>query len=244
MKRFFPCLTLAALMLTATIPAVAAESAGTASASVGLSSLYVWRGQQLSGGVVLQPSAGLTYGPVGFSLWSNYDIDNETLNETDVTLSYSRAAGPLSLQAGLIHYGLEGLADTQEIYLTVGAATILSPSLTLFYDFGEGDGAYLQAAISHAFPVSDTFQVKVGASAGYTLGNSLMGADAAGDALSCLYSAEIWVSAPLTVGPAVIEPRIAYSTSLSDKAKTALEGISPDGDASPLYGGVTVTFAL
>ncbi len=232
-----------ALLSLATVAAAAGNTSGTASA--GVFGTYVWRGQQLSDAVVIQPSASITDGPFGFSLWGNYDTDLETLNETDVTLSYSRSIGQANLSLGYVYYGLEGADDTQEIFATVGASTILAPSLTVYYDFDEGDGFFATLAAGHTFKLPRDISLKLGASVSYDGGNAIMGADEQGDALNEFYNGEAWLSlsVPLGLGTS-IEPRVAYSFPLSSAAGDALESASPDGESDIFYAGATLSLAF
>ena len=64
-------------------------------------SRYVWRGQTLSRGLVVQPTVGVTLGGFSANLWSNVDLDNDeedddgiVMNETDLTLNYTDARRP------------------------------------------------------------------------------------------------------------------------------------------------------
>ena len=100
----------------------------TASADIGVFSKYVWRGYELSNeSVVIQPS--LTVGYKGFSVnvWGNLDThmddgdpttkDSANWNETDFTAAYERSFGPVNLGAGYIYYALDGVDDSQEVFL-------------------------------------------------------------------------------------------------------------------------------
>ena len=139
-------------LYTAVAPANAAE--GSADASVGVFSKYVWRGMTFSEKAVVQPTVGLSYGGFSANLWANYDTDLETPNETDVTVSYGRSTGKLSYEAGAIYYGLEGVDDTTELYLSVGYDVILSPSATLYWDVDAGDGGFLVLAAGYSIPAT------------------------------------------------------------------------------------------
>ena len=97
-----------ALIVTTAVPYAprSAGAAGEGSASVGVYSNYVWRGQTLSDEVVVQPTVGISYGGIGINLWANYDADTEELNETDLTLSFANSLDKFSYEAGYIYYGL------------------------------------------------------------------------------------------------------------------------------------------
>jgi hypothetical protein len=218
----------------------AAETSG--SATVDVLTDYVWRGQRLSDGDgVIQPSVGVTYGNFGANLWANYDVDTNEQNETDLTLSYGVSRGKLSLEAGYIYYALDGVNDTQEVYLSLGVDVLLAPSVTLYYDFDEGDGAFLVAAVSHSFPFGGGVSLNFGASVSVNMDNEIMGLDSSGEAFTDLYNSEVGASVSIPVTEHVsIEPRIAYSSPIGSDAEDVLEAIDPDGDGDVFYGGVGV----
>lgn len=225
-------------------------------ASIDVMSNYVWRGQKLSNSWVIQPSLGINYGAFGASIWSNYDSDrveatsgdssgHGKITETDITLTYTHSIDKLTLTGGYIYYALEGANDTQEIFITVSYDTFLSPFLTLYYDYDEGNGAFIVAGIGHSIPVTKDMSVRLGASASYNLRNKVMGYDSGGKRFSNFYNAE--VSASLTVPVyknITITPKIAYSMPLSNDAKAAIKGISDDNKKNILYGGINLTLSF
>jgi hypothetical protein len=203
----------------------AADTSG--SASVDLLSDYVWRGQTLSedDGVV-QPSVGITYGNFGANLWANFDAETEEHTETDLTLSYGFSKDKLSLEVGYIYYALEGTDDTQEAYLALAYDTILSPSLIIYYDFDEGDGAFLIASIGHSIGLMD------------------VGVDSDGDTFTDFYNGEITASVSVPISKnLVIEPKIAYSFPLTNNAEDVFEAL-PSGENDIFYGGVGMSLGF
>jgi hypothetical protein len=156
----------------------AQEESPTASADVAILSKYIWRGQELSrDSIVVQPSMTVSY--MGFSgnLWGNLDTDqykddeeDHDWTETDFTLSYDKAFGTLSAEAGYIYYALEGTdADTQEVFLTLGLDTLLSPSLTVYKDISEYPSWYFLLGISHAFEITEKVSLELSGSVSYLL---------------------------------------------------------------------------
>lgn len=226
----------------------AEETEVSGSASVDVMSNYVWRGQKLSNSYVIQPSVGITYGGFGANLWSNIDPDwdDETeITETDVTVNYAFSIEKFSFDVGYIYYGLEAAEDTQEFYISAGYDMMLSPSLTLYYDFDVGEGGFVIASIGHAFELTKDIAVNLGASASYNISNEVMGFDEDGDDFSDFYNGEISASVSIPVWKAIsIEPKIAYSFPLSDDAEDAIEAISDDGDGSIVYGGVNISLSF
>jgi len=222
-------------------------------ASADVMSNYVWRGQKLSNSWVIQPSVGITYGVFGVNIWANYDSDSQIdegnghgeFNETDITLSYTRSMDKWTFGTGYIYYALNGANDTQELYLSAEYDTLLSPSLTLYYDFDEGNGAFVVAAIGHSFEIAKDINWNLGASASYNINNKVMGLDKDGDDFSNFYNAELSTSVDIPVWKAVsIAPKLAYSFPLSNDAKEAIRNISDDGDKEIFYGGINLTLSF
>ena len=231
----------------------AEEIKTSGSASVDVMSNYVWRGQKLSNSWVVQPSVAITYGVFGANLWANYDSDSKIdegdghgeFNETDLTLSYTRSMGKWTFGAGYIYYALNDANDTQEVYLSASYDTLLKPTLTAYYDFDEGNGAFIVASIGHSMEIVKGINLNLGASASYNINNKVMGFDKGGDDFSNFYNAELSSSLSIPVWKAItVTPKIAYSFPLSDDAKDAIKNISDDGDKDIFYGGVNVTLSF
>lgn len=251
-------LILILIFLAVTISAFAEESKepeASGSASVDVMSNYVWRGIKLSNSYVVQPSVGITYDGFGANIWANWDSDcnlgtptcndNGEHTETDLTLNYPFSIDKLSLDVGYIYYGLEAASDTQEIYVSAGYDALLSPALTIYYDFEEGSGAFVVASIGHSIGLSDGIALDLGASASLNIEDLVMGTDASGDEFSDFYNGEISASVSIPVGKNIrVGSMIAYSFPLSDDGEDAIEGLSDDGDSSIFYGGVNVTLSF
>jgi hypothetical protein len=245
---------LSALSLVAGLvfaPGARAEDvAGKGTMSAAVASRYVWRGQILSEGIVVQPTVGVTLGGFTANLWSNIDLDNGeddddgiVMNETDLTLSYSMPVGPVSLTGGFIHYDFDG-ADTQEFYLTGALAVLLNPTLSLYYDFDEGDGGFAVLGVSQGFPVGP-ISLTAGASVGFNLGDAAMGLDEDGEEFTGLYYGEVSLATSIPIFKNVTtDLRIAYSTALGDDGEHAIESISFGGEKDIFYGSVAITAAF
>jgi hypothetical protein len=221
------------------LSAEAAETSG--SASVEVMSSYIWRGFEIHEDVAVQPSVGITYGGFGANLWSDYNTYAKEAIETDLTLNYSFSRGKISFDAGYIFYALDGAEDTQELYLTVGYDTLLSPSLTVYYDFDEGDGAFMTASIGHALALPKDLSLDLGASVSYNMESEYSIGD-----YSDFHNGELTASLSFPVNDAIsISPMIAYSFALSDDAEAAIESLSADGDESDFfYGGLNMSLSF
>ena len=221
----------------------AAETSGSASAD--FMSNYVWRGQKLSNGMVIQPYVGITYGGFGANLWANYDNSTNEHNETDLTLNYTYSIDKLSLDGGYIFYALDGAEDTQELYVSASYDVLLSPSVALYADFDEGEGAFIVASIGHSFELAQKLTLDLGASLSYNADNAVMGTDSDGDEFSNFYNGDISASLSVSLTDAISAgPMVAYTFPLSGDAEDAIEAISDDGDSDLFYGGVNISLSF
>ncbi|NQU42679.1 hypothetical protein HQ520_05295, partial [bacterium] len=162
--------TLSLMMMALGAVAQDEESIFSAEAGVDYNSKYIWRGQNLVDGSVIQPwiGAGVAVGPatLSASVWGNFDIHNPggDLTEVDYTGDVSVDVGPVSLSTGWIGYNFPqsgGDAEfTQEVYFGVGGTvpipeTELGVDLgaTAYWDFDDGDGWYFNTSASSSIPV-------------------------------------------------------------------------------------------
>jgi hypothetical protein len=254
--KSFRVLVLAMIIAVMAAGSLYAEDIKTeGSVSADVMSNYVWRGQKLSNSWVVQPSVAITYGVFGANIWANYDSDRPEatssdtghgeMTETDVTLTYTRSIDKITLTAGYIYYALDGANDTQEIFVSAGYDTLLSPTLTIYYDYDEGQGAFVVASVGHSFEVMKEMSLDLGASASYNINNKVMGYDKNGDDFSNFYNGEISSSMTIPVWKAVsVTPKIAYSFPLSSDAKEAIKSISDDGDKDIFYGGINLALSF
>lgn len=158
------------------------ENEVTLQANASLLSAYVWRGQVVNNGLVVQPSMTAAKGPLSFNVWGNYNIEGrDGLNdgkasEYDFTAAYRLPEGlimdKVDLDVGVIGYEFTGdMKDdpsTEEIFsvLTLGNI-ILTPVVSAYYDIDEVNGWYGNFALSQTAEISDAFTAKIGGSVGY-----------------------------------------------------------------------------
>jgi len=242
------------LTLIVSIGRLQAEEVKTSgSASLDVMSNYVWRGQKLSNSWVIQPSVAIGYGVFGANIWANYDSDSIVdegnghgeFTETDITLSYTRSMDKWTFGAGYIYYALNNANDTQEIYLMVSYDTMLKPTLTIYYDFDEGNGVFITASIGHTIEVMKGINWNIGVLASYNINNKVMGLDKDGEDFSNFYNAEASTSLNIPVWKNItLTPKLAYSLPLSNDAKEAIKTISDDGDKNILYGGINLSLSF
>ena len=232
------------IFIAAAFPVFAEEANGpevSGSASVDFMSSYVWRGFQLHEGEAIQPSVGVTYGEFGVNLWSDRNLDTGDAVETDLTLNYAFSKDKFSFDIGYIYFALDGAEDTQEIYVSVGYDVLLSPTLTIYYDFDKGDGAFITASVGHDLELSKDIALSLGAGISYNAESDYSIGD-----YSDFHNADLSASLSIPVTESIsISPMMAYTVDLSDDAESAIESLSADGDDSSfIYGGVNITLSF
>ena len=231
-------------------------------AYVGIFDKYMWRGFDLS---AAQPVAqgGVDLSAKGFTLsfWSNVQLSNgnsvsqeidwlpsNEVTETDITLDYTHEFELVSVSVGDIFYNFNGAgASTHELYLGLALNTILSPTLTAYYDWDlsndntlnddgtkayEGNGLYYTFGVSHSLDLMEKLSVDLGATVGYNDESPYVS-----NTYTDWHNYELSVGATYAVTDQIsISPSFLFSEGLSDKAKKNID--------SDTVGGVTVTLTF
>lgn len=213
-------------------------------AYLGVYDKYLWRGFDLSGSEpVAQGGVDLAAGAFTLSYWTNVQLSSDSgedyksgeATENDLTIDYSRDITDLvSISVGNIYYMLDGLDDTNELYLSLGLSTILEPSLTVYYDWDEAqeNGLYFTASIGHSFELMENLSLSLGALVSYNDESDY----AVGD-YSEWHNYELSASAEYAITDQIsVSPSFLYSSGISDEAKDAID--------SEMAGGVSVTFTF
>lgn len=204
-------------------------------ATADLYTKYIWRGQTLVDEPVFQPGAYVGVEDFTASIWGNYTLtDDKEWTELDYALDYTKSLEfmnpkleDVSLSLGYIYYDFPNLPageNTQEIYAGIAVDMLLSPSLTVYRDYDQGDGTYYEFAVAHSLPM-DKLSLNLSAAVGYN--------DGQWDFDSSFSSATfgLTVTIPLTERVS-IEPGFFYSEALD----------SQYDDES--YGGFSLSFQL
>lgn len=254
MRNLIFFLLLAAVLLFSNTTVTSAKETidVSGSASMGIYSAYMWRGMEVHEDTSFQPTIDFNYGGFGANLWADYNNDTNEHVETDLTLHYAFDMNKFAFDVGYIFYALDGIDDTQEVYLSVGYDILLSPTLTIYADIDEGHGSWMTASVGHSFEfpegvggVAKGMSINLGALASYNFSNEIMGFDENGDDFSDFYHGELSASVSIPIWKALtIEPMMAYSFALSDDSDDALEAFSTDGDSDHFYGGVTIALSF
>ena len=154
----------------------------------GLQSVYLSGLRAGKDTVVFQPGLSASYGGFSASFWGNIDSDEHgtpnfvpdrdgkrSFNETDLTLSYTKVFGRMSLTGGWIYYGTKYTDETQEAFGTVSYDVIGKPTLSIYRDFDRYPGTYFNLSLSHSIKVVKDITLDLGASAGYMWGTAATG---------------------------------------------------------------------
>ena len=255
---------------------VKTEGKATGELSVSALSSYIWRGQEFTrNSIVVQPSATISYKGFNFNAWGNLDTKPYSLaadnyagkyTETDLTLSYSKVLGIVQVGCGYIYYALgapySGAAaplDSQEIFVTVGLNTLLSPTLTAYKEIDHYHQWYFLLGVSHTFALHEKVGLKVAATASYlksedegTYSKYDSNSVAITEKYNNFHDGTVSISIPVAITKNLtVTPTASYVFALGDDAKyemkgRGLQGVSSpaDRDSSFLYGGVTVSFTF
>ena len=237
-----------------------AEEKPEVSADVGAFSKYVWRGYELSDdSIVIQPSITVSYKGFGFNLWGNLDTDvdgdpddESQFNETDMTLSYDKSFDKVCVGVGYIYYGLDGMDDSEELYLSVGLDTILAPTLTVYREIAHLPSWYVVFSLSHSIELSKGITLDMAGYVAYSDSDDDDFVEVDSDLNPTDDKYENFHDGLISIGLTIpldqyftLCPMIAYSFPLTDESDdliTATNGFSNDSDY--VYGGVTLSMAF
>jgi hypothetical protein len=280
MKKMITALLL--LLIIAVLPVISwaeeqrpEEDKVTGEVDLSVLSAYIWRGQELTRhSIVLEPVVIVNYKGFTANIWGNLDTKpysagdgqySSNFTETDVTLSYARKFGIVQAGAGYIYYGLAGASaggadylDAQELFISLGLDTILSPTLTVYKEIDHYHQWYATLGVSHTFALHEKVGLKLAAIASYLLSTdettyAKYNSDALAttDKFNNLHDGTITVSLPLGINKSLtVAPTVSYVFPLSGDAKDemkgrSLQGTSPSNrDSSYLYGGVMLSYVF
>lgn len=225
---------LGAGMVTSSFAAITVEG----DAYVGVFDKYLWRGFDLSDGrPVMQGGVDLSAGNFTLSTWHNWQLKSSNelssgeLNETDVIIDYSRDLGEmLSVSVGDIWYALEDAEDTNELYLSATVNTLLSPTVTMYWDWdaAEDEGLFFTLDVSHSIALMDSLSLNLGALISY---NEYDDENNGFHNYELSAGLDYALTDQLTVSPSFL-----FSSPISDDAKDAID--------SEVLAGVNLTFAF
>ncbi len=158
----------ASLLIAATtaIPAHAQDI--SVSTSIDYVTEYVFRGVTLEAEAI-QPGVEVAVGDFAAGVWVSTGLGSDSLADTDEVdfyVGYSFALSEtISASAGGTWYHYPDAQDTFEANLGLTLDTILSPSVTAYYDFTL-EGFTLEGGVSHSLPVGEKTSLDLGLTAG------------------------------------------------------------------------------
>jgi hypothetical protein len=250
-------------------PTREAPPAVTGTATMGIFSQYVFRGYELGeDSLVFQPSLTASYRGFSANFWGNIDSKEHatqnftpdrpgqrSFNETDLTLSYTKAFGKVSLTGGWIYYDTKYADETQEVFGTVSYDMIGKPTLSIYRDIDQYPGTYFNFSLAHSIKIVGDTTLDLGASAGYMWGDGNYWktySPSTGARTGAKYEAfhdgkvQAGLTIPVTSKVSVV-PLLQYWFPLSDKAKRHWDGNSynPNGYLKYLFvGGASINYSF
>ena len=211
-------------------PPATAAAFGEISVESAVVSRYIWRGFDVTSNnkPALQPSVTFTDQKTGiyFNFWNSTGFDRNAtkgVDEWDFAVGYSKKLTDLvEVSVGYIYYTFPNYNTaniSHEFNAGIALGTVLSPSITAYYDAELGTGLYLLGAVSQGLGSSP---VSVGAAFGY---NSEMFIDKSGFSDITL---SIGIDIPLPYKNVSLSPSVNY-TMIPDNMKGA-GGLSDENE--------------
>lgn len=167
-------ITVIALLCVAASSALGAERTQF-SVAAELRDAYVWRGQVLTDGAVLQPGLTATRGGFSAGIWGNLILDGTEgdtaqFSEVDYAVSYAFVTRAVGMAVGLTSYTFPNAStgNTTEAHISAEFSGLpLSTGLSLHYDLDEADGIYAMASVGKTFDVNRSVALGVGFTTGW-----------------------------------------------------------------------------
>ncbi len=252
------------------------EDKVTGEIALSVQSAYIWRGyEQTRDSVVVQPAATVSYKGFSVNFWGNLDTKPYSSTdakyaakhtETDYTISYSKKFGIVQITPGYIYYalgapytGATAPLDSQELFLSVGLDTILSPTVTVYKEIDHYHQWYFLLGFSQTFELNKVFSLKLAASASYLLSSdettyAKYNSDSVAktDKYNNFHDGTVTVSLPIAVYKTLsVTPTVSYVFPLCNDARYEMRAYGKRGVTSPsdrdsayLYGGITLSYTF
>ncbi len=260
MRKLRMAAGMAALALTAAVPAAAQVTIG---ADAAFNSSYVWRGLSFTNKPVIQPDVWISAYGFTAGAWANVEpssytgasdisengIDGAGIAEIDLWVDYARTTGNVNWKLGWTIYtfdtnnsGFTAYYDTHEFY---GQASIsglpVTPQLYVAYDVSKVKGLYLQPSISRGVQVSPALTVTFTALAGISAGQEVSPNDASANfAKSGLAHVDFGASTSFTAGSISIAPQFHVQWCHDDFTKIATPTTQ---HSTKFWGGITLSWS-
>ena len=222
--------------------APAAFAQVSVSSSLFYGSPYVWRGEVLSSGFVLQPYVEASYQGFSLAFFGNVDpnggSDGSTMsfNEADLTAAYAASFSGVDVGVGYTFYTFPGYPDdelefspTQEFFGSVGLSSVpLTPSLFVAYDFDAFTGLYAEAAVGYEV-LSGSQPIGLGLALGFDSEYALA------DGESGLSHVALTAGTDFEAGSITVSPMAGFQYSIDEAYQDAY-------GETVFYGGIGIGF--
>ncbi len=252
----------AVFILLAYHPVRAADPDTSVDADVLLISQYIWRGMVLNEELSLQPTMTVGHKGFSFNVWGQMDLtdfgkdecvytddcDSRAwqFTEVDFTLDYTHTFDKLTVGTGIIFYlypNWDHADDTHEVYVNIAYDTILQPSLTVYYDFDEIDGWYINFGISHSFTVNPKFSIELSSSVGW--GDSDYNKYMFGNDDSAMIDFNCGINTPYKItDKLVITPTLMFTSLLDSDNRDIVKDYDCCDETDNLYGGISLSYSF
>jgi len=219
-----------------------ADPTVTGDVYVGPVSKYLFRGNDLSkkpygSDFAIQGGIDLYYKEFTLSYWGNAlnrfsegtGYKRAKVNETDLILDYAVPytipyLDNLKFNVGTIYYAVDAIEDTNEFYIKAAYDTLLTPTLTVYWDnmLATKAGLFYTGSISQSIPIErNLLAAKVGALVSYNQRNPNAAWTAEGDGVyNGWHNYELTASVDYTpTANITITPSYMFSKGLSNAAK-------------------------
>jgi uncharacterized protein (TIGR02001 family) len=161
-------ISIAALMSTAAFASTAFAQDVSVSTSIDYVTEYVFRGTSFEDAAI-QPGVEVAVGDFSVGVWASTGLGENSLADTDEIDFYAgygfSLTDTVSASIGATLYHFPDASDSVEFSAGLGFDTILSPSVTAYYDI-DLEAFTLEAGIGHSLPVADQTSFDLGLTAG------------------------------------------------------------------------------
>lgn len=161
-------ISIAALMSTAAFAPTAFAQDVSVSTSIDYVTEYVFRGTSFEDAAI-QPGVEVAVGDFSVGVWASTGLGENSLADTDEIDFYAgygfSLSDTVSASVGATLYHFPDAADSVEFSVGLGFDTVLSPSLTAYYDI-DLEAFTLEGGIGHSVPVADKTSFDLGLTAG------------------------------------------------------------------------------
>ncbi len=186
MKKLGIAVIALAICLAGMVSSARAEDSLSGDVYLGMYNKYIFRGEDLSNNKwVSQFGADMSYKGFTLSYWSNLltksfdgyshasDLGAGDITETDITLNYTfTPIELLTFNVGNTFYSLVG-PDTSELYAKATVNTLLSPTLSVYWDYDQAQyaGLFYTFSVSHNFELTKKLGLNLGGLISYNQSN-------------------------------------------------------------------------